>query len=865
MKRIWGIVFVILLASCAASGATGESPKELLEKGVYSEDTVGDLDGAVKIYRQIIENAKADRPLVAQAYYRLGSVLLKSGRQKEAFAAFEDLSTTLPEQKELIALAQRAMAPFVGSKPTRNDPRSWFYFESRDTAQGPRLMLTFGDKTEELAASQDTVLISYLADRAWGAHAQLSIAANDMNRVLVQFPIPAGAGRPPLTRAELVLNEKIPERPAPVDPTDVAIHAVLGDWNERETSWLKQPAIDPKRAAMTLAPPEPGTVRVDLTDLVKRWLDGSAPNHGLMLKAASPVYGAAPWDTSQPAGRYTAKEVQATDVDALFSKMIYGEVGRQYHAALWGLMAKATDAPDIRAAVVTKAIGILKDTAGFGYARWLCCYVLSGLHDEASVPLLAETLRHDPDSGVRMGAADALGDFNSDAARSIVKEAAANERSERVKAAIEKSLSGEGRSDPSKREYLAADASPAAPLALSTLPAGNDEAKGKAEDFASKGWTLWNARKLSEAEEAFRAATALDPSQSNAWNGLGWSLLHQGRKVAAKEAFAKCLAVDSKHPAALNGLGWIAKDEVKTDEAISYWEKAVAAAPGATAALNGLAKTYMEKGQPEKAATYYEKWLAAEPQSPEAKAGLAEAKAASAKAPAAEKPQAEAPKDKAQPHEQSLDRAAHDAFDRGDLVGACDAVMQRVHIRKDTGHPYKDKIDLASILNWRKDKAPGSSAGLDLKDQREKLKTYLAQHESDPEYPWRLHHLLSAVAAELGDKQQAAEEFDRAIAAYPDTAYPDPSKHSKFQHLVNERAGLIWDAKGEADAVAYALEKLKTDKRYHHFFDNWWREQYAKRNGSVDGQKQYEALLVKVKEAYEARKKNFPDEKIPGT
>ena len=55
-----------------------DSPSELLEKGIFSEETKGDLDEAIKIYRQILADAKANRGFVAQAQYRLGQCLLCS-------------------------------------------------------------------------------------------------------------------------------------------------------------------------------------------------------------------------------------------------------------------------------------------------------------------------------------------------------------------------------------------------------------------------------------------------------------------------------------------------------------------------------------------------------------------------------------------------------------------------------------------------------------------------------------------------------------------------------------------------------------------------------------------------------------------
>src|SRR5438309_11081005 len=81
------------------------SPSELLEKGIYSEETKGDLDAAMKLYHQIVAEGKEGQAVAAQAQYRLGVCYYKKKNYTEATAAFEKLVKDYPEQKELLALA----------------------------------------------------------------------------------------------------------------------------------------------------------------------------------------------------------------------------------------------------------------------------------------------------------------------------------------------------------------------------------------------------------------------------------------------------------------------------------------------------------------------------------------------------------------------------------------------------------------------------------------------------------------------------------------------------------------------------------------------------------------------------------------
>ena len=149
----------------------------------------------------------------------------------------------------------------------------------------------------------------------------------------------------------------------------------------------------------------------------------------------------------------------------------------------------------------------------------------------------------------------------------------------------------------------------------------------KAEDLGSSAWNLWKQRKLSQAEEGFKKAIALDPNVDNYQNGLGWAQFNQGKRNNAELAFNRCLALTPKHAAALNGLGWIADAREKTDTTIEFWEKAIRAAPSATASLSGLARTYMARKDYKKAIQYYEQWLKYDRENADALDGLKKAKA----------------------------------------------------------------------------------------------------------------------------------------------------------------------------------------------------------------------------------------------
>ena len=83
---------------------------EMLELGIYSEETKGDLPAAMKLYEQILAESAADRSLAAQALFRLALCHDKQGDYAKATASFEQLVSTYADQKELVSLANEYLA-----------------------------------------------------------------------------------------------------------------------------------------------------------------------------------------------------------------------------------------------------------------------------------------------------------------------------------------------------------------------------------------------------------------------------------------------------------------------------------------------------------------------------------------------------------------------------------------------------------------------------------------------------------------------------------------------------------------------------------------------------------------------------------
>jgi tetratricopeptide (TPR) repeat protein len=95
--------------ACGAT-ASAEMPSVLLESGKYQETTAKDLDAAAKIYEQIIAEADANRPYIAEAHYRLGAIYLKKGEKEKAIAELKKVVEQYPDQAAFTATAKVLLA-----------------------------------------------------------------------------------------------------------------------------------------------------------------------------------------------------------------------------------------------------------------------------------------------------------------------------------------------------------------------------------------------------------------------------------------------------------------------------------------------------------------------------------------------------------------------------------------------------------------------------------------------------------------------------------------------------------------------------------------------------------------------------------
>jgi len=121
----------------------------------------------------------------------------------------------------------------------------------------------------------------------------------------------------------------------------------------------------------------------------------------------------------------------------------------------------------------------------------------------------------------------------------------------------------------------------------------------------------------------------------------------------------------------------------------------------------------------------------------------------------------------------------------------------------------------------------------------------------DEHFQWRAHELAAHLLWDSGERTEAIEELEATLDAYPDERYPEPRKHSSYQHIANQLAWWIWEEQGIDSAEEFALTRFVRDRKYQFFYLDGWKEQYADQGDEA----RYDGLVLRVIDGYRTKAK----------
>ena len=105
-RRLAQALAVSVLIFVPGQESLAQSAAELLEKGIYTEETRGDLKSAMDLYQRALDEARSNETFGAQAMYRLALCHRKLGHENEATTLLEKLIAEYPSEEELVARAR---------------------------------------------------------------------------------------------------------------------------------------------------------------------------------------------------------------------------------------------------------------------------------------------------------------------------------------------------------------------------------------------------------------------------------------------------------------------------------------------------------------------------------------------------------------------------------------------------------------------------------------------------------------------------------------------------------------------------------------------------------------------------------------
>jgi len=153
MHRLTSLAFAVVAVAVLVGAQAQDRPDLQLKAAIYKETVEGDLQGAIALYKQIVSNNAAPRPVAAAALLGLGGCYEKVG-EAQARGAYERLIASYPEQTSEVAEARTRLAALKAP--------------SREASSLPTLRLAFrvpwsgSDADASGAVSPDGRLLAYV-------------------------------------------------------------------------------------------------------------------------------------------------------------------------------------------------------------------------------------------------------------------------------------------------------------------------------------------------------------------------------------------------------------------------------------------------------------------------------------------------------------------------------------------------------------------------------------------------------------------------------------------------------------------------------------------------------------------------------
>jgi Tol biopolymer transport system component len=118
-RSFLGILLLALSLCLILAPGAQQSAEEMYEAAVFKKDADGDMIGAIKIFREIVERFQDNVGIAAKAQLQIGICFEKMGQKnvKQAQEAFQKVLDNYPAQSEEVKIAREKLAALLKPRP----------------------------------------------------------------------------------------------------------------------------------------------------------------------------------------------------------------------------------------------------------------------------------------------------------------------------------------------------------------------------------------------------------------------------------------------------------------------------------------------------------------------------------------------------------------------------------------------------------------------------------------------------------------------------------------------------------------------------------------------------------------------------
>jgi Tol biopolymer transport system component len=111
-RSFLGILFLVVSLSLILAASVQQSAEELYEAAIFKKDADGDMEGAIRIFREIVERFPSNVEIAAKAQLQIGICYEKLGQKntKQAQEAFQKVVDNYPTQSDEVKIAREKLS-----------------------------------------------------------------------------------------------------------------------------------------------------------------------------------------------------------------------------------------------------------------------------------------------------------------------------------------------------------------------------------------------------------------------------------------------------------------------------------------------------------------------------------------------------------------------------------------------------------------------------------------------------------------------------------------------------------------------------------------------------------------------------------